>query len=287
MALSPLADVLAGASTAIAVGRVVDARAIGCAAVAGLGCFVFGMTTNDLVDRDKDAIHSPQRPIPSGRVTLRAARIQAATAALVALAAAACVSGAAMLCVAAMLTCIAAYDLLPAHGGVGGVALLALIRGLDLALGGIALGAAPVTFVAAAGYAVFIGAIAAFARMEDGEVPFARSIVVRTTGLIAAASFATPMALDILGAAPHRRWLLLGLFVAMAGLARWWHVAGPLVFARRVELGSIRRCVGIGLSGLFAFDAAVAFACGVPWFGGAILVAFVVARAWVRVSPPS
>lgn len=264
-----------------------DLRALGFAALAGTGCFVFGMTLNDVVDRTKDAIHSPQRPLPSGRVSVRAARVQAGVAAVLALGAAAFVSPAAALCVALMLACIVAYDVIPGHGGAFGVLLLAAVRGLDLALGGFALGASAPTYVAACGYALFIGAIAAFARMEDGEVAFDRSRVLRATGLLAMASFATPMALEVLGVAKHQRWLLLGLVVALAGVARWWSVAGPLVHARRVEPGSLRRCVGIGLSGLFAFDAAIAFTCGVPAFGIAIVVAFVLAQAFVRALPPS
>jgi 4-hydroxybenzoate polyprenyltransferase len=287
LALSPVADVLAGAATAQACGRTLDPTAITAAAIAGVGCFVFGMTANDVVDRAKDAVHSPHRPLPSGRVSLRAARLQASLAAVVALVAAALVSLPSLACVSAMLVGIGAYSVLPRHGGAFGVALLGAIRGLDLALGGIALGAATSTFVAAGGYALFIGAVAAFARMEDGDVAFAKSNVLRTTGAMALAAFATPLALDVLGAAPERRGVLIGLMVAFAGIAWWWNAAGPLLYTRRIDGGMLRRCVGVGLSGLFAFDAAVAFTSGAFAFGVAILIAFCVARALVRLLPPS
>ncbi|MBK6940113.1 MAG: UbiA family prenyltransferase [Planctomycetes bacterium] len=285
--MSPLADVLAGGATAIAAGRPADSSALGFAALAGTGCFVFGMTLNDLVDRAKDTIHSPQRPLPSGRASVGAARAQAGIAAVLALGSAAFVSPAAAVCVATMLACIVAYDVIPGHGGAFGVLLLGAIRGLDLALGGFALGAGTPTYIAALGYALFIGAIAGFARMEDGEVAFDRSRVLRATGLLAFASFATPMTLELLGAAKDRRCLLLGLVLALAGIARWWSVAGPLVFGRRVDPSQLRRCVGIGLSGLFAFDAAIAFTCGVPAFGIGIVVAFALAQVFVRALPPS
>lgn len=289
LATSPLADVLAGGATALAVGRALDVHALVAAVIAGTGCFVFGMTLNDVVDRAKDAVHSPHRPLPSGRVTLTAARVQLGIAAVVASCAAAAISAAALGCVGLMLLGIVAYSTLPGHGGACGVLLLGAIRGLDLALGAIALGAgiAPATVIAVVGYATFIAAIAAFARMEDGEVAFERSRVVRATAGIAFASLATPAALELAGAVPHRRWILLGLIVALAGLARWWHVAGPLLYTRRIEPAMLRRCVGVGLSGLYAYDAAVAFTCGAAGFGVTIVVAFFGARALVRALPPS
>ena len=45
------------------------------AGLAALGFYLAGLADNDIVDAEEDAVNSPQRPIPSGRISLGAARL--------------------------------------------------------------------------------------------------------------------------------------------------------------------------------------------------------------------
>lgn len=78
--------------------------------VASAGLYLSGMVWNDIFDRQQDAEERPKRPIPSGRVSLRAAVIFASTLMLIGLSGAA-VAGRWSFVVAGILTaCIFLYD---------------------------------------------------------------------------------------------------------------------------------------------------------------------------------
>jgi 4-hydroxybenzoate polyprenyltransferase len=56
------------------VGAVVAGRSAVAAEIAAVICvYLFGMGFNDWWDRERDAVHRPERPIPSGRLSTRAA----------------------------------------------------------------------------------------------------------------------------------------------------------------------------------------------------------------------
>src|SRR5262245_6322048 len=54
-------------------------------ALSSTGLYFFGMALNDIVDRDRDRQIAPNRVIPSGRLTLKAAKIAAFLALFVSL----------------------------------------------------------------------------------------------------------------------------------------------------------------------------------------------------------
>ncbi len=78
--------------------------------VASTGLYLSGMVWNDIFDRKQDAEERPKRPIPSGRVSLRAAVIFAVALMVMGLGGAA-LAGTNSLIIAGMLTtCIFLYD---------------------------------------------------------------------------------------------------------------------------------------------------------------------------------
>lgn len=102
---------------------------------AALGFYLFGLADNDVAGADEDARNTPERPIPSGQISLRAAKVARALCLLGALAAGA----AARLpwtwwtVAAALVFCICLYN------RVKGTLLMGLCRGLSLIAGGAAL----------------------------------------------------------------------------------------------------------------------------------------------------
>jgi 4-hydroxybenzoate polyprenyltransferase len=94
-----------------------------------------GMALNDYVDRDVDAVERPARPIPSGRVSPRAALGTATALTAAGLAIAGAAGGTRALGVAVPLTCaVWAYDL-GLKGTAAGPPVMAAARGLDIVLG--------------------------------------------------------------------------------------------------------------------------------------------------------
>ncbi|MGW1125953.1 SCO3242 family prenyltransferase [Streptomyces sp. NPDC002526] len=131
-------DALAGAAAA---GRRPD-RSTALAMGASLCLYEAGMALNDWADRDEDAVDRPHRPIPSGRITPRAALTAAGALTGVGLALAARAGRPALTVATALAATVWAYDLRLKHTP-GGPAAMAAARGLDLALGAVATGARP------------------------------------------------------------------------------------------------------------------------------------------------
>ncbi len=77
---------------------------------ATLGLYLSGMVFNDVFDRRADAVERPQRPIPSGRVSVRAAAICGVCLMLGGLAAAALVGRNTLIVAGLLALCILAYD---------------------------------------------------------------------------------------------------------------------------------------------------------------------------------
>lgn len=131
-------DALAGAaavglrpnrSTALAVG-------------ASLCLYEAGMALNDWADRGEDAVDRPHRPIPSGRISPRAALTAAGALTGAGLALAARAGRPALTVATGLAATVWAYDLRLKHTPAGPAAMGAA-RGLDLLLGATATGAAP------------------------------------------------------------------------------------------------------------------------------------------------
>ncbi|MEU1348484.1 SCO3242 family prenyltransferase [Streptomyces sp. NPDC005795] len=131
-------DALAGAA---AVGRRPD-RSTALAMGASLCLYEAGMALNDWADRDEDAVDRPHRPIPSGRITPRAALTAAGALTGAGLALAARAGRPALTVATGLAATVWAYDLRLKHTPAGPAAMAAA-RGLDVLLGATATGAGP------------------------------------------------------------------------------------------------------------------------------------------------
>lgn len=135
-------DALAGAAAA---GRRPDSATLR-AAAASLCLYQAGMALNDWSDRELDATERPHRPLPSGRITPRAALTAATVLTAAGLGLAATTGRTAALTATALAGTVWAYDLRVKDTPAAPVAMAAA-RALDLLLGATAgaPGAVPVT----------------------------------------------------------------------------------------------------------------------------------------------
>lgn len=130
-ALTVLGDTVAGSATA---GLPLRGRRL-LLPLASVAFYWAGMALNDWADRDLDAVERPERPIPSGRV--RPAQAFGVAAGLTATAFGLAVLGGgrgALRTAVPLAGAIWAYDLV-AKSTAAGPAVMALCRGLDVALG--------------------------------------------------------------------------------------------------------------------------------------------------------
>ncbi|MEW1688365.1 SCO3242 family prenyltransferase [Streptomyces sp. NPDC091265] len=123
-------DALAGAA---ALGRRPN-RSTALAVGASLCLYEAGMALNDWADRDEDAVDRPHRPIPSGRITPRAALVAAGALTAAGLALAGRAGRPALTVATGLAATVWAYDLHLKHTPAGPAAMAAA-RGLDLLLG--------------------------------------------------------------------------------------------------------------------------------------------------------
>ncbi|MCX4768548.1 MULTISPECIES: SCO3242 family prenyltransferase [unclassified Streptomyces] len=123
-------DALAGAA---ALGRRPN-RSTALAVGASLCLYEAGMALNDWADRDEDAVDRPHRPIPSGRITPRAALAAAGALTAAGLALSARAGRPALTVATGLAATVWAYDLRLKHTPAGPAAMAAA-RGLDLLLG--------------------------------------------------------------------------------------------------------------------------------------------------------
>ncbi|MGW7463446.1 SCO3242 family prenyltransferase [Streptomyces xantholiticus] len=126
-------DALAGAAAAGLRPNRGTAYAIG----ASLCLYEAGMALNDWSDREEDAVDRPHRPIPSGRITPRAALTAAGALTATGLVLAARAGRPALAVATALSATVWAYDLRLKHTPAA-PATMAAARGLDLLLGAIA-----------------------------------------------------------------------------------------------------------------------------------------------------
>jgi len=103
-----------------------------CTALVAGGLYVFGMVLNDVLDVRRDKVFAPNRPLPSGRMSVAAAIAIAFTALLIAVAASVPLGAAATFVTLITATLILFYDALAKHDPGIGVLTLGLIRGADM-----------------------------------------------------------------------------------------------------------------------------------------------------------
>lgn len=124
----------------IALGAVAVPRALGWAAVSGAALGAAGNALNDLLDVAADRRNRPDRPVASGRVSRGTVELVVFAGALLGFGAAGLVSGWQVLAAAGAFAVMAVYSpLLKRHGVPGNVAV-ALVAGLPLFYGALAVG---------------------------------------------------------------------------------------------------------------------------------------------------
>ena len=109
---------------------------------ASLCLYEAGMALNDWADREEDAIDRPHRPIPSGRISPKAALAAAGALTAAGLALASRAGRPSLVVSAALAATVWAYDLRLKHTAAGPAAMGAA-RSLDVLLGATATGRAP------------------------------------------------------------------------------------------------------------------------------------------------
>jgi geranylgeranylglycerol-phosphate geranylgeranyltransferase len=128
----------------IALGAVRTPGVLALAAIAAVGFGAAGNVLNDRWDRAADRINRPggERPLAAGRVAPGTADLCVAAGAFVGVAAAALVSGTAVLVGAAALGVLALYSPVLKPRGLAGNVAVAIVAGLPLEYGAIAVGQA-------------------------------------------------------------------------------------------------------------------------------------------------
>jgi 4-hydroxybenzoate polyprenyltransferase len=255
--------------------RTVDWPPAACwwAIVAGLCFYAGGVVLNDVCDVELDRRERPERPLPSGAISVRAAaRLGQSLLALGA--AAAC--GAAFaaqapgpaLVGAALSVAIWLYDR-HAKGTPLGPVVMGSCRGLAWLLGMTAAGGpvAPHQWAIPAGMAIYVAGITLFARDEAGRSrsgPLMAGAALMAGGLaIAAASVWLPLRLDgTVGGRP---------LPATTWLTLWGIISASIVLRAVVAIldpapARVRLAVGNAIMSLITLDAILVLAaCGEQW----------------------
>ncbi|MFG3136796.1 SCO3242 family prenyltransferase [Streptomyces sp. NPDC048211] len=277
-------DALAGAA---AVGRR-PGRSTALAAGASLCLYEAGMALNDWADRDEDAVDRPHRPIPSGRITPRAALTAAGVLTGAGLVLAARAGRPALTVAAGLAATVWAYDLRLKHTPAGPAAMAAA-RGLDLLLGATATGAAPApratrtALTAAALLSTHTYAVTAVSRHETRGGS--------STAPLAALAAAAAIGGAVVSEGPASRGAARGapariLLTALTG-AYLRTAARPLAHAALNPSPPLtQRAVGGGIRSMIPLQAALAARAGAAGTGLALMGLVPLARALSRkVSP--
>ena len=268
------ADVLAG-YLVVAGLRTVELPPAACwwAIVAGLCFYAGGVVLNDVCDVDLDRRERPERPLPSGAISVRAAATHAATLLAIG-AAAACGAAVAArspwpaLVGAALSGAIWLYDR-HAKGTAAGPAMMGACRGLAWLLGMTAAGGPLVVhqWAIPLGMAAYVAGITLFARDEAGRSrvgPLAAGAALMAGGLAVAAGFVwLPLRLD--GTVAGRP------LPATTWLALWGIISASIVLRAVVAILDpspvrVRLAVGNAIMSLITLDAILVLAaCGEQW----------------------
>lgn len=268
------------------------------AALAGWAFYAAGMVLNDVFDVALDRKERPERPLPSGRIGVRAAAIVGqgllALGALAACAAAVLSGHAAPALVGASLTAaIWIYDR-HAKGTPLGPAVMGTCRGLNWLLGMSAAGGPtlPAQWLLPLGIAIYVAGITLYARDEASasrRAALARGVILMVTGL-ALAGLGTALVARAEGGiawgggAPGGRlgtWALLWTLVSASVALR------ALVGVLEPTPARVRSAVGNAIMALITLDAVLVLAvCGERWalLLLALLVPFVALRQLI---PPT
>lgn len=298
--LSPIADVAAGIAVACAgeqawaaAGEASLAWPFGAAdtrraaLVALIGCCLLaaGMVLNGIVDLPDDRLRKPERPLPSGAVSLRFASwlYGLLTAIAIGAALAASSDSRAVLVVCLLIVLVTGlYHLGGKRWRVPGCLLLGCARGLDLTLGAVALFGRPSTgaLIAAAAYALYMTGASLHASTDDEPAsgPWSRFGLSLCLAMLLATLL--PLLGGRLRAGDTSAWLGAAVaLLAVARLARAWATRPPPAIT------------GAALSGLYLMLAALALSLSPPATrlpaAALVLLLFGLSRLIFRAFPPT
>lgn len=269
--------------------------AVGITATSAL-LYLAGMVLNDLFDRTLDASERPERPLPSGRVSVAAARLLGWSLLGAGLAAgwgtAAVVENIAPGVMATLLAALVVLYDAWAKKTTLGPGVMALCRVSNVLLGmslAIDFGSldwrSNIPLVPALGIGIYIFSITWFARSEAGESPRGM-LVLGTIGVV--------IALALIAAMPwlQQPWYLK-LRVERMGWLLLWGVIGALVVRRMAAAilqprpQFVQRAVGQAILSLIIIDAGILLGYSEPyWACGvlALLAPAVLLSQWLKVT---
>lgn len=261
--ITAYADILAGYAAA----GVAAPAALPLLLVATTGLYGGGVVFNDVFDAKLDAVERPERPIPSGTVSLRAAAVFGALLLALGVFAAWSWSGLSGSVAAATAAAALIYDRFGKHEALLGPINMGLCRGLNLLLGVTAAGhiASPRMVLAA----IPLCYIAGITSLSRGEVKGGtRAAALISSGWLAAAALLFIVAAVLEG--PRAAWCV-PFFAALV-----WRLFGPF----RRAFGSlapdrIRAAVRTGILSLILLNASLAALFAGPWYAVGILLLYV------------
>lgn len=275
--LTSVADAAAG--WALVGGDSLPALALIAGASASL--YAGGITLNDVCDAPQDATNRPERPIPAGLITRRAAAAQAAVllALGVALAAAAVIaSDPAPAAVAATLAItIILYNIYLKRSAAPAALSMGACRGLNILLGVSIAGASAVLawWPAALGHVAHIAGVTFLARHEAGaDRPRARRVTAAIAFAATAATAVAWLAAALVhpGLNPVTSAPFLLTFVLLT-------CSRTLAALRSPTESAVRAAVTSGVLGVVLLDAAIAAAAA--GFAYGLLIAALAPAAWL------
>ncbi|RZK81290.1 MAG: polyprenyltransferase [Pedobacter sp.] len=133
--VTSIADVLAGIAISGFFFHDVSRLPVWLLCISTIGLYSGGIILNDVFDAELDAKERPERPIPSGLISKKAATIFGGIMFFIGIFSAGLYSNTAQYLAAAIMICCLIYDKFLKHSGIFGPLNMGLCRGLNLLLG--------------------------------------------------------------------------------------------------------------------------------------------------------
>lgn len=254
--VTAISDVLAGVAIALLFvpdGSTLNGQVLMALIIATIGLYGGGVVFNDVFDAELDARERPERPIPSGRASVRGAATLGTVLFLIGVAAASTVGMLPSVIAFAIVGMCLVYDKWAKHHAVFGPLAMGLCRGLNLLLGLSYSGMATdqVWFLAC----VPVVYIAAVTTISRGEVHGGQ----RTPLLVSAVLYGVVIAC-IVAFGVHYQGSILAIGMVLPFIL---FVFPPLAKAiRTLDVSDVRKSVKHGVIGLIFMNAAWTAAAG-------------------------
>ena len=238
--------------------------------------YLAGMILNDVCDVRVDAAERPERPIPSGRISLLIARFVGGFMLLIGVSMLAVASPATLPWAILLGACILAYDMLHTLSAASFV-LMAACRGLVPAIAAFAISSntdwSILAWTASAAFA-FIAAVSIAARNEMIGFGVIARVAAWSLPVAACAPLGMwgALAIDPGGA------LLSSMAVGVTFLAAYVVVVGIRTASKRDTPRAVPLAVAMWIGAMPAIDAATCFILGSPAFGVLCLGMLVLSR---------